>query len=110
MTGHFHSICNISPQILSALGLSAGDAGFRGCIRRFRLGLREIKVQSSSEPMVTQRSGLAECGTSPCEGVPCRNGGKCHAAPDGTYFSCRCGFFFFCLLYAFVSIYKKLNE
>ncbi len=76
-------------RVLDRLGLPSADAGFRGCVRRFSLGVREMKVQSSSDPMVVQRSGLAECGSSPCEGVPCRNGGKCHADTGGTYFSCR---------------------
>ncbi len=70
--------------------MSRADAGFRGCIRNFKINLREVKLSSASDPMVTQRSGLAKCGASPCEGIPCKNGGKCHAATGGTYFSCSC--------------------
>ena len=36
-------------------------SGFQGCIRLLKLGHREIKIQSSHEPMTIKRVGITEC-------------------------------------------------
>ena len=49
--------------LLDNLGLTdaAFGIGFSGCVRRFKLGYREVKVQSSLEPLSVRRRGIREC-------------------------------------------------
>ena len=35
--------------------------GLDGCIKRFKLGHREVKIQSASEPLALRRISLNEC-------------------------------------------------
>ena len=56
--------------------------GLDGCIKRFKLGHREVKIQSASEPLALRRISLNECqvhnsAVNPCEHVHCQNGGVC---------------------------------
>jgi len=82
----------VSEIILSEqLNLPLHAAGLRGCVKKFSLGHREIKLQAPSEPLAERRQGLDECGRSPCEGEPCSNEGTCQASVDGSYFTCKCG-------------------
>ena len=53
---------NQNRGVLDNLGLRSGDSpGFSGCVRRFKLGYREVKVQSSLEPLSVRRRGIGEC-------------------------------------------------
>jgi hypothetical protein len=59
-------------KILDNLGLKSDAFGLHGCVRRFKLGYKEIKIQSSLEPMSLLRKGLGDCGhmqqaASPCD-------------------------------------------
>ena len=48
--------------LLDNLGLvDAPSIGFSGCVRWFKLGYREVKVQSSLEPLSVRRRGIREC-------------------------------------------------
>ena len=48
--------------LLDNLGLvDAPSIGFSGCVRRFKVGYREVKVQSSLEPLSVRRRGIREC-------------------------------------------------
>ena len=66
--------------------------GLDGCIKRFKLGHREVKIQSASEPMALRRVSLNECQEvthfDPCSHSPCLNGGSCQNS-IGSYY-CRC--------------------
>ena len=46
-------------RVLSNLGLAS--VAFRGCIRRFKIGFKEVKIQSRSDPMALRTHGLSEC-------------------------------------------------
>ena len=95
------SVGNLFPEdaqnelILENLGLaSSKDASFRGCIRKFKLGYREVKIQSPSDPMVLSRIGLTECAVDPSSAPKgcrpsCLNGGTC-SLNDRNEFHCRC--------------------
>ena len=71
------------------LPFNLNSNGFHGCIRRFKLGYREVKIQSSSEPLTLRRIELLECGTSPCAAMPCKNHGTCATLSQSRY-SCTC--------------------
>ena len=81
--------------------------GLDGCIKRFKLGHREVKIQSASEPLALRRISLNECqsgGGSLEEAVPsssassfkrdlcrdfsCQNGGVCLSF--GATAKCQC--------------------
>ena len=71
--------------------------GLDGCIKRFKLGHRDVKIQSASEPLALRRVSLNECQNAetldPCSHEPCFNGGTCLANHDSTRESpyvCRC--------------------
>ncbi len=67
-------------------------SGFRGCLRRLKIGFREVNVQSQSEPLAIERSGqLRECGRSACEDLPCHNRGTCMETGEKSgEFACLC--------------------
>ena len=50
-------------------GLRPDSLGFSGCVRRFKLGYREVRVQSSLEPLSVRRRGIKECGGAPINGL-----------------------------------------
>ncbi|TRY72500.1 hypothetical protein TCAL_00311 [Tigriopus californicus] len=87
-----------SSQVLLNVDLSASNYAFEGCIRKFKLGYREVKVQSASEPSSVRRVGLRECseglqgGTDPmraaCSAHQCDNGGTC--VPMDGQVQCLC--------------------
>ena len=81
--------------------------GLDGCIKRFKLGHREVKIQSASEPLALRRISLNECqsgGGSLEEAIPsssassfkrdlcrdfsCQNGGVCLSF--GATAKCQC--------------------
>lgn len=73
--------------------------GLHGCIKRFKLGHRDVKIQSASEPLALRRLSLNECQDAeqydPCSHEPCFNGGLCIAsagypAKTPTPYLCRC--------------------
>ena len=57
--------------------------GLHGCIKRFKLGHRDVKIQSASEPLALRRLSLNECQETSvekydtCSHGPCLNGGTC---------------------------------
>ncbi len=83
--------------------------GLNGCIRRFKLGHREIKIQAASEPFTLRRVSLSECRmnenemspndvspielpsveVSPCRKNPCQNRGVCKEV-SRTAIACDC--------------------
>ena len=70
---------NVS-QLMKNLGVSK-LTGLDGCIKRFKIGHRDVKIQSASEPMAMRRVSLNECHDNqlfnPCGHNPCLNGGIC---------------------------------
>ncbi len=70
--------------------------GLHGCIKRFKLGHRDVKIQSASEPLALRRVSLNECQElkyDPCSHRPCRNGGTCignSQANIQTPYICHC--------------------
>ena len=85
------------------------NPGLNGCVRRFKLGHREIKIQATSEPFSLRRVALSECRlsenelspndvspielpsveVSPCRKNPCLNRGLCKEI-SRTAFACEC--------------------
>ena len=65
--------------------------GLDGCIKRFKLGHREVKIQSASEPLALRRISLNECQEpeNPCEHYSCQNGGVCHALLGTAQCQCK---------------------
>ncbi len=62
--------------------------GLEGCIRRFKLGYKEVKIGSASEPRALRRVSLQECemradasSMNACGHRPCLNGGSCFVLP-----------------------------
>lgn len=74
--------------------------GLIGCIKRFKLGHKEVKIQSASEPLALRRVNLQECQEpsrsgqiNPCGHKPCLNGGNClvgSPAVDDRPYRCDC--------------------
>lgn len=58
-TAQGQQLRNVS-RIAANLGLPSAK-GFRGCVRMFKLGHREVKIQSLLDPMVMRRVGVSEC-------------------------------------------------
>jgi hypothetical protein len=64
--------------------------GLNGCIRRFKLGHREIKIQATSEPFSLRRVGLSECRLAENEMSP--NDVSPVELPSVEVSPCRCPF------------------
>ena len=78
------------PRVLDNLGLKQSNAGFNGCIRRYKLGYKELKLQSPAEPLTLRRVGLSECQASPCAVNPCKNSGTCVVSVKKRGYDCAC--------------------
>ena len=79
--------------------------GFDGCIRKFKIGHREVKIQSIHEPLAIRRVKISECiEVSPrkkyepwesenrCKGF-CLNEGSCKIRKKVPFCTCKMGFF-----------------
>ena len=92
-------------RLVASVGLHANNVSFAGCIRKFKLGLRVVKIQSASEPLGLRRIGIEECEpqveekdvisnfpakkVDVCSPDPCLNEGRCSEAEEGFY-RCEC--------------------
>ncbi|XP_071744325.1 agrin isoform X3 [Lepeophtheirus salmonis] len=75
---------------INYLSINFGTSDFfSGCIREFKLGHKDIKIQSASEPKSRKRVDLGECQTAECKTSPCKNEGRCVEGLDGKYL-CQC--------------------
>ncbi|KFM80719.1 Agrin, partial [Stegodyphus mimosarum] len=64
-----------------------------GCIRRLKIGKKEVDLRYPGSKDIIRGSGIHECGTSPCMSMPCKNGAICEPVGDNEYTcSCRPGF------------------
>lgn len=81
---------NANQRVLDNLGLKKSNFGFNGCIRRYKLGYKELKIQSPAEPLTLRRVGLSECQASPCAVNPCKNSGTCVISPNKRGYDCKC--------------------
>ncbi|KAF5294801.1 hypothetical protein FQA39_LY00285, partial [Lamprigera yunnana] len=63
--------------------------GFQGCIKKLRIGRRNVDLHENKDELVLNVHGIQECGENPCSSVPCLNGGVCLPL-DSTRYRCDC--------------------
>ncbi|KAG8193212.1 hypothetical protein JTE90_005560 [Oedothorax gibbosus] len=67
----------------------AVNTGMIGCIRRLKIGKKEVDLRYPASKDILRGNGIHECGTSSCISMPCKNNGICEPAGENDY-TCSC--------------------
>ncbi|XP_067139294.1 agrin-like isoform X3 [Centruroides vittatus] len=63
--------------------------GLIGCIRRLRVGRKEVNLKFPASKDVLKGKGIRECLDSPCNALPCQHSGNCITQTEDSY-TCHC--------------------
>ncbi|GAB6019276.1 hypothetical protein CHUAL_000876 [Chamberlinius hualienensis] len=74
------------PPVFESIGVSSG---LMGCIRRLKIGRKEINLKSPGTKDILKSIDVGECGENPCISMPCQNGGSCSSVHK-EQFKCTC--------------------
>nr|XP_042908819.1 agrin [Parasteatoda tepidariorum] len=67
----------------------AVTSGMVGCIRRLKIGKKEVDLRFPYSKDILRGHGIHECGTSSCINLPCKNNAICEPIGETDY-SCLC--------------------
>ncbi|XP_067139289.1 agrin-like isoform X1 [Centruroides vittatus] len=63
--------------------------GLVGCIRRLRVGRKEMNLAYPFSKDIIKANGVDECANSPCSSLPCQNGATC-IVDESAHYKCIC--------------------
>ncbi|GIX70538.1 hypothetical protein CEXT_321631 [Caerostris extrusa] len=77
---------HLFPRIFENIAV---NTGMIGCIRRLKIGKKEVDLRYPTSKDIIRGSGIHECGTSSCINMPCKNNAICEPVGENDY-TCSC--------------------